>query len=115
MRHSFRSRVRKMLYPPTMADSVPITVRNTYLVAWALLTVVVPLLALYAVAAPHLASLIIPMDAILALVAFVQIRLIYAGSSVSAGPLLAVLGWGLLSWAALSNWRASWVQQAWHR
>jgi len=100
MTQSVRSRIRKMLYPPTMADSVPITVRNTYLVAWVLLVVVVPVLALFAIMSPRLASLIVPMDTVLALVAIVQIRLIHAGSSISAGPLLAVLGWAMLTWAS---------------
>lgn len=89
-----------MLYPPTMGESVPITVRNTYLVAWALLIFVMPLLAFFVTLAPHHAAVIIAMGATLSLVALVQIRLIRAGSSKSAGPILALLGWGMLSWAA---------------
>jgi len=95
-----RTRARLMLYPPKFDESVPITVRNTYLLSWVIVLVVVPLLIGFALAAPQMASLIVPMDAALAVVAVFQISMVRSGRSTSTGPALAILGWGMLTWAA---------------
>ncbi len=89
-----------MLYPPEFDESVPITVRNTYLLSWVIVLVVVPMLIVFALAAPQMTSLIIPMDAALAGIAIFQIAMVRSGRSTSTGPALAILGWAMLTWAA---------------
>jgi len=89
-----------MLYPPEFDESVPITVRNTYLLSWVIVLVVVPMLIAFALAAPQMTSLIIPMDAALAGIAIFQIAMVRSGRSTSTGPALAILGWAMLTWAA---------------
>jgi diguanylate cyclase (GGDEF)-like protein len=89
-----------MLYPPQFDESVPITVRNTYLLSWVIVLVVVPLLIGFAIAAPQMANLMIPMAAALAVIAVFQVAMVRSGRSTSTGPALAILGWAMLTWAA---------------
>jgi diguanylate cyclase (GGDEF)-like protein len=79
---------------------VSTTTRNSYAISWALVLVVVPLLAIFWWIVPVMRQLVIVIGGSLVVIAITQIVVIRIGRDTSAIPAMLVVGWSMLTWAA---------------
>jgi diguanylate cyclase (GGDEF)-like protein len=100
MVQSIVASLRRLTALPGDTDTTPSEIRNTYTTCWVIVLGVTPLLLLVSVVLPRFIGLILVIGPVLLLIAVAQILLIRSGRFFSAGPLLTVVGWATLTWAA---------------
>jgi diguanylate cyclase (GGDEF)-like protein len=87
--------------PPTWGDETPFTTRNTYVLSWVILGIVLPLVLAAGLLIPPLRPVLLATGATFGAIAILQIVVVRTGGRAEwAAPALIVGGWTCLTWTA---------------